>query len=175
MVTVLVYCTGVSLALDRWPVATWFGLRATYFWILLARTGHLCSKPNLLKIIINQFFCKKKKYTVETVCKIGKSCFFLKFHLQNNNWKCGSWNFDLGHLNLIRATSICQSLARIGHQLSKLNDTPAVVNAPCNWKEYLSSAAPETRWLPTLILYCAQLWFQGSGLCVGPVDLRYKL
>ena len=37
--------TGVSLALDRWPVATWFGLRATYFWILLARTGHLSSKP----------------------------------------------------------------------------------------------------------------------------------
>ena len=31
-----------------------------------------------------------------------------------------------GHLNLIRATQICQSLARMGHQLSKLNDTPAV-------------------------------------------------
>ena len=29
-----------------------------------------------------------------------------------------------GHLNLIRATQICQSLARMGHQLSKLNDTP---------------------------------------------------
>ena len=51
-------CPGMSLALDRWPVATWFGLWATYFWILLARTGHLHSKPNLLKIIINQFFCK---------------------------------------------------------------------------------------------------------------------
>ena len=36
--------------------------------------------------------------------------------------------FDLGHLNLIQATLICQSLARIGHQLSKLNDTPASVS-----------------------------------------------
>ena len=35
--------------------------------------------------------------------------------------------FDLGHLNLIRATDICQSLARMGHQLSKLNDIPAHV------------------------------------------------
>ena len=29
----------VPLTLDHWPVATWFGLRVTYFWILLARTG----------------------------------------------------------------------------------------------------------------------------------------
>ena len=35
--------------------------------------------------------------------------------------------YDLGHLNLIRATYICQSLARMGHQLSKLNDTPALL------------------------------------------------
>ena len=28
--------------------------------------------------------------------------------------------------NLIRATQICQSLARMGHQLSKLNDTPGL-------------------------------------------------
>ena len=65
------------------------------------------------KIIINQFFLWN--YTVQTICKIGNSWFFLKFHLQNNNWKCGSWNFDPGHLNLIRATYICQSLARNGH------------------------------------------------------------
>ena len=32
---------------------------------------------------------------------------------------------DLGHLNLIQAT-YCQSLAWMGHQLSKLNDTPGV-------------------------------------------------
>ena len=32
---------------------------------------------------------------------------------------------DLGHVDLIRATYICQSLARMGHQLSKLNDIPA--------------------------------------------------
>ena len=32
---------------------------------------------------------------------------------------------DLGHLNFIRATYICQSLTRVGHQLSKLNDIPA--------------------------------------------------
>ena len=41
------HSAGMSLALDRWPVATRFGLRATYFWILLTRTGHLHSKPNL--------------------------------------------------------------------------------------------------------------------------------
>ena len=33
---------------------------------------------------------------------------------------------DLGHLNFIRATYICQSLARMGHQLSKLNDIPVI-------------------------------------------------
>ena len=33
-----------------------------------------------------------------------------------------------GHLNLIRATQICQSLARMGHQLSKLNDTPESIS-----------------------------------------------
>ena len=32
--------------------------------------------------------------------------------------------FDLGHLNLIRATYICQSLTRMGHQLSKRSDIP---------------------------------------------------
>ena len=32
--------------------------------------------------------------------------------------------FDLGHLNLIQATYICQSLAQMGHQLPKLNDIP---------------------------------------------------
>ena len=32
--------------------------------------------------------------------------------------------FDLGHLNLVQATLIYQSLVRIGHQLSNLNDTP---------------------------------------------------
>ena len=40
----------------------------------------------------------------------------------NYNWKIIIDN--PGHLNLIRATLICQSLARMGHQLSKLNDTP---------------------------------------------------
>ena len=30
----------------------------------------------------------------------------------------------LGHLNLIQATYVYQSLARIGHQLSKLSDIP---------------------------------------------------
>ena len=35
---------GVSLALDRWPMATWFFLRATYFWTLLAQIGHLSSE-----------------------------------------------------------------------------------------------------------------------------------
>ena len=34
--------------------------------------------------------------------------------------------YDPGYLNLIQATYICQSLARMGHQLSKLNDTPDV-------------------------------------------------
>ena len=32
--------------------------------------------------------------------------------------------YDPGHQNLIWATYICQSLARMGHQLLKLNDTP---------------------------------------------------
>ena len=32
--------------------------------------------------------------------------------------------FDLGHLNWIWATYICQLLAWMGHQLSKLNDIP---------------------------------------------------
>ena len=35
--------------------------------------------------------------------------------------------FDLGHLNLISATYICQSLAQMGHQLSNLNGTPAEI------------------------------------------------
>ena len=35
--------------------------------------------------------------------------------------------FDLGHLNLICATYICQTLAQMGHQLSKLNDIPAAL------------------------------------------------
>ena len=34
--------------------------------------------------------------------------------------------YDLGHQNLIWATYTCQSLARMGHQLSKLNDTPVL-------------------------------------------------
>ena len=38
--------------------------------------------------------------------------------------------FDLGHLNLIRATYICQSLAPMGHQLSKLNDIPEMGTLP---------------------------------------------
>ena len=39
---------------------------------------------------------------------------------------------DLGYLNLIRATYICQSLARMGNQLSKLNGTPALLEAISN-------------------------------------------
>ena len=42
---------------------------------------------------------------------------------------------DLGHLNFIRATYVCQSLARMGHQLSKLNDIP--VYLPWMGKGYL--------------------------------------
>ena len=34
--------------------------------------------------------------------------------------------YDPGHLHLIRATYFCQSLARMGHQLSKLNDIPVI-------------------------------------------------
>ena len=81
---------GMSLALDRWPVATWFGLRATYFWILLARTSHLSSKLNVLKNIKNQFFCVKMytdyikywKILIKQIIYLNKKQFFLKFHLK---------------------------------------------------------------------------------------------
>ena len=43
--------------------------------------------------------------------------------------------FDLGLLNLIRATYICQSLARMGHQLSKLNGIPDYLYM-CRWMLY---------------------------------------
>ena len=48
-VNVIVTVAGVSLALDRWPVATWFALRATYFWTLLAWIGHLSSESLFYK------------------------------------------------------------------------------------------------------------------------------
>ena len=56
---------------------------------------------------------------------------FVKFNMQKNNWKCGSWNFDAGHINVMRATYFCQSLAPIGHQLWKLNNTPDVIKIMC--------------------------------------------
>ena len=36
--------------------------------------------------------------------------------------------FDLGYLDLIRATKSCLPLAQMGHPLLKLNDTPKVIN-----------------------------------------------
>ena len=46
---------------------------------------------------------------------------------------------NLGHLNLIWATQICQSLARMGHQLSKLNDTPELPPANEVWLKVMFS------------------------------------
>ena len=70
--------SGMSLALDRWPVVTWFGLRATYFWILLARTGHLSLKFNLVKIIANTFFWVKIH---------SRSSLYIKLHFDQKRWK----------------------------------------------------------------------------------------
>ena len=69
--------------------------------------------------------------------------------------------FDLGHLNLIRATYIWQSLAWMGHQLSKLTDIPALryplprVRTDRHlWKQYLP------------VVLCIT-WTRGGGTYLG--------
>ena len=53
----LVLCVAsVQLALDRWPVATWFDLRCTQFGTLLAQIGHQKSRKHFSKISKLKYF-----------------------------------------------------------------------------------------------------------------------
>ena len=101
-----------SLALDHWTVATWFDLWATYFWILQAQMGHLCSK-------------------LQDVFSTGT--------LPHDHviWPPGHLSFE--------------SLAPMGHQLSKLND---ITDWSAFWRPFMPMfkllvTSGFQRWIPT--------------------------
>ena len=87
-------------AVGPWPPNLISG--SPSFYILLARMGHLISRTH---------FSKEIKYSRMLTLWCN---FWISF-------------FNLGHRNFNRATLSWTSLARMCHQLSKLNDIPAHV------------------------------------------------
>ena len=104
--------TGMLLALDRWPMATWFDLWTTWFNILLARTGHL----KLCKLVEGHL--TNPTSGCESLKLGNKNRPQLLFKAQSKSpFYFSEIAFDLGHLNL---PSTCQ----MSHLLSKLSDIP---------------------------------------------------
>ena len=66
--------------------------------------------------------------------------------------------FNPGHLKLIRAMLISQSLARMGHQVSKLNNTPA-----CNITMFPSRMCASCTFTVVRVWVVSVLIFWGGG------------